>query len=359
MRPLLPQPPPRRRSGSTRPSPVRARDLSSSANAQDSSGRSIEDWELWADPREIGRRRAERAAARLPPEVRRGQVATEYARAKDYAAQAKSSGDKGRQKEAGALIRELKAEMCRLGLTEDEAARLAGGGGPPPPPPHAPTAAPRPAPPATPAPRAVADDWEAAADGGDGGFAFDLFCGGEPSAAGNAPASAAASSSGAPGASSSAAPATDGDGGAGGDDGSAWGMLDLFSDEAALASLETIESKKKAAAPEGELQPWGFEGEEEREARRAARQRKKAAPPPSAEAQRMPKALLQQHCLKMGWAQPRFDKLPGVGGEDGGLRCAAFCPPCRLARSRACGAAAHPSPCPSPDSTLCSANRTP
>ena len=34
----------------------------------------IEDWELWADPREIERRKAERARARVPPEERRKQV---------------------------------------------------------------------------------------------------------------------------------------------------------------------------------------------------------------------------------------------------------------------------------------------
>jgi len=34
----------------------------------------IEDWELWADPREVERRKAERARARIPPEERRKQV---------------------------------------------------------------------------------------------------------------------------------------------------------------------------------------------------------------------------------------------------------------------------------------------
>ena len=42
----------------------------------DQSDGEIEDWELWADPREIERRKAERARARVPPEERRKQVST-------------------------------------------------------------------------------------------------------------------------------------------------------------------------------------------------------------------------------------------------------------------------------------------
>jgi hypothetical protein len=34
----------------------------------------IEDWELWGDPREIERRRAERARAKVPAEQRKAQV---------------------------------------------------------------------------------------------------------------------------------------------------------------------------------------------------------------------------------------------------------------------------------------------
>lgn len=30
---------------------------------------------------------------------------------------------------------------------------------------------------------------------------------------------------------------------------------------------------------------------------------------------KLPKALLQQHCQKLGWAPPRFDKLPLGGGR--------------------------------------------
>jgi ATP-dependent RNA helicase DHX29 len=40
---------------------------------------SIEDWEVWGDPREVGRRRAERARERLPREDRLELMATEMA----------------------------------------------------------------------------------------------------------------------------------------------------------------------------------------------------------------------------------------------------------------------------------------
>ena len=75
----------------------------------------IHDWELWGDPREIERRKAERKKANIPPEVRRTQVAAEWVQAKQMAAAAKSAGDKARQKEAGTLIRDLKLEMKGLG----------------------------------------------------------------------------------------------------------------------------------------------------------------------------------------------------------------------------------------------------
>ncbi len=78
-------------------------------------GGEIEDWELWADPREIERRKAERKKASLPPELRRSQLAGEWQAAKEAAAQAKASGDKARQKVAGGMIRDLKLEMKQLG----------------------------------------------------------------------------------------------------------------------------------------------------------------------------------------------------------------------------------------------------
>ncbi len=37
--------------------------------------------------------------------------------------------------------------------------------------------------------------------------------------------------------------------------------------------------------------------------------------PQEAAVVKLPKALLQQHCQKLGWAPPRFDKLPLGGGR--------------------------------------------
>ena len=48
----------------------------------------------------------------------RRQVSHEFSRAKACAAKAKSSGDKAKQKESGQMIRDLKSEMERLGLSE-------------------------------------------------------------------------------------------------------------------------------------------------------------------------------------------------------------------------------------------------
>ena len=126
----------------------------------------IEDWEIWGDPREIERRKAERARALAPPEQRKqqvdsefrqsaspclcpdlaplasfltdtlsssthhqmalmvmhgsdaaagAQVAEEWALAKGEAARAKASGDKARQKLAGQVIAGLKKETQQLG----------------------------------------------------------------------------------------------------------------------------------------------------------------------------------------------------------------------------------------------------
>lgn len=85
----------------------------------------IEDWELWGDPREIERRRAERAFAALPVEQQRAALAAEYVASRAWAAAAKAAGDRTKQREAGQLIGALKAEMHKLGLSEADAAALA------------------------------------------------------------------------------------------------------------------------------------------------------------------------------------------------------------------------------------------
>lgn len=75
----------------------------------------MEDWELWGDPREIERRKAERQRKALPPEVRRKMLAEEWSTAKVEAAKAKAAGDKSRQKAVGQLIASLKQQIKELG----------------------------------------------------------------------------------------------------------------------------------------------------------------------------------------------------------------------------------------------------
>ena len=54
--------------------------------------------------------------ARLPPEIRREQLAQEWVECKSTAAAAKAGSDKAAHKAAGARMRELKLEMQRLGM---------------------------------------------------------------------------------------------------------------------------------------------------------------------------------------------------------------------------------------------------
>jgi len=75
----------------------------------------IEDWEIWGDPREIERRKADRKRANLPLEQRRVQLAEEWLQSKAEAATAKAAANKPRQKVAGLVIRDLKLEMKQLG----------------------------------------------------------------------------------------------------------------------------------------------------------------------------------------------------------------------------------------------------
>ncbi len=75
----------------------------------------MEDWELWGDPREIERRKAERKRESLPLHVRKTHLAEEWGLARAEAAKAKAAADKPRQKAAGLLIASLKQEMKQLG----------------------------------------------------------------------------------------------------------------------------------------------------------------------------------------------------------------------------------------------------
>ncbi|EFJ53272.1 hypothetical protein VOLCADRAFT_86387 [Volvox carteri f. nagariensis] len=105
------------------------REAAEGGTAGTSSCSSVADfeWEVWGDPREVSRRRAERARSRLPPEERRKQLAEEWVRAKEVAARAKATGDKARQKDVGLMIRDLKQEMAALGVTEQQLDQILGG----------------------------------------------------------------------------------------------------------------------------------------------------------------------------------------------------------------------------------------
>ena len=75
----------------------------------------VEDWELWGDPQEIAKRKEQQLKARLPPEIRREELARDWAHCKAAAAAAKARADKAAHKAQGAKLRELKMEMQKLG----------------------------------------------------------------------------------------------------------------------------------------------------------------------------------------------------------------------------------------------------
>jgi hypothetical protein len=86
-------------------------------SAESSESSEIDDWELTAELHEREKRKAQREAMRrYDPDARRGVVADELRAAKAEAAKAKTTGDKPRQQQAGKQIRELREEMEKLGL---------------------------------------------------------------------------------------------------------------------------------------------------------------------------------------------------------------------------------------------------
>ncbi|KAG1663311.1 hypothetical protein FOA52_006270 [Chlamydomonas sp. UWO 241] len=255
----------------------------------------IDDWELWADPREVQRKRGERARAKVPPEVRRRQVAEEFVRVKEFAAQAKAAGNKPKQKEAGGMIRELKQEMERMGLSETVAAAIAG---------EAAAkaaeaeAAKRIAERAATAPGAAgaagaaaagaSDDGGGHAGGGVGGF--------------DGIGSVGSGSMG-DGAAVVAAPVTAPD-----DD---WSPgLDLFDSDLSTLATAAPDAAAASGAQAEPLMPWGATvGGGGGKAKKGA----KAVPAKPVIEEKKPQALLNQHCQKTGWPQPRFTKLDSQG----------------------------------------------
>ena len=239
----------------------------------------IEDWEVWGDPREIERRKAERARAARPREERVGQVVGEWAVVRAEAARAKAGGDKGRQRAAGMAMASLKREAEELGIGQDE---LEGG--------------------------------RKAGEVGEGEKKKKKKekkkkeRDGDESSDGDARSSSSSTSS---------SSSDDDD-----DDGAGMG---LFDDEAGADAPQwdaPSAASRKPLNVEDILRPWG----EAAAAAAAAEGAKKKgggsgggkqAPKAAAAAALAPKAVLQQLCSKKGIPPPRFDKLPpgGLRGE--------------------------------------------
>eukprot|EP00873_Tetraselmis_striata_P037555 jgi/Tetstr1/457819/TSEL_044364.t1 len=294
----------------------------SSGGSEPDGDEAIEDWELqmWADPREAERRRAERAHAKLPPEVRRQQVVEEWHKARQEAAAAKAAGDKSRQRAAGQLIRDLKVEMGGLGLTEADMER-----------------------PAEPEPEELpaedlfgdddaggVDDWEQHADAPEGGVAA-----GEAGAAsdaeegGSSQAAGVAAAPPAPAAERRTEPAEKKEEGGAEEEEEEeeeeeddFG-LDLFGDDSEVAEAlgmseeEMYKAVSMAGAKEEITDPWllaqGY-GAAPPAAGSGKGGKKKAGAAPAPQRQ-VPKALLQQHCQRLGWPAPRFEKVGFVHGD--------------------------------------------
>ena len=77
-------------------------------------------WDIYADPREVERRKASRPA---DPHEAIADIVKELESAKLEASNAKAEGDKQKQKDAGRMIRDLKEELKALGI-EDESQLL-------------------------------------------------------------------------------------------------------------------------------------------------------------------------------------------------------------------------------------------
>lgn len=240
---------------------------------------------MWGDPREIERRRGERARERLPRGDRLRLIAEELAAARAEAVQAKAGGNKDKQKACGQLIGQLRQEMQQLGITDADLEAEAPGA----PPPGAAQAAP------AAAGEGAAEEGQPAADG-DGP-------GPEREEALEERASVAAAS----------VLTQAGSGGNGSDDEGPGLGFDLFGDSSTLEEAEVVKARKtRVQLTAAALQPWGAGGGGGGGKKKG--KQGKAAPAPKVE-QQLPKALLQQHCQRCCWAAPRFERL-----AHGGLR---------------------------------------
>ncbi|CAK0787622.1 hypothetical protein CVIRNUC_010844 [Coccomyxa viridis] len=286
-----------------------AQEDSGSDNGSKQGEDAIEDWEIWGDPREIERRKAERARAATPPEQRKQQVAEEWALAKGEAARAKAAGDKARQKLAGQVIAGLKKETQQLGLTEEALEAMAEQYREPPAIQAAPTLA--------------GDEWpdlHAAATNGkhgpEAGNADAAWGDAEPSLPDKLPADPPADvlpqipEMQPPLQNTDVHASSNGiEPGAKREEQEAEGDVDLgpgmFDEDA--AGMMNVAAPPQPKTLEDLVGPWGGYSMSKK---KKGLVKKAVEPPPES---KLPKAALQQLCQKQQWPPPKFDRLPPGG----------------------------------------------
>uniref|UniRef100_A0A7I4CTE9 RNA helicase n=1 Tax=Physcomitrium patens TaxID=3218 RepID=A0A7I4CTE9_PHYPA len=270
-------------------------------------------WEVWGDPGEQNRRKQQSAQdwpalQAADPEAKKKAAITRYQAAKHTASDAKAKGNKEGQAAAGRLIRELKSELAFLGLSEKDYDI-----------------------PAQPKVRSFADaaasrnqsvpaSWEVRELSASGKAEEDEFDE-NPSEniyADEMPAGKGANDLSKDDAESRKAkqipvkeanivqPAAKEKGAEPVEEGG--GLLGMFDEEGPLdqslpQSVVQIQKREMLTA-------WGSYGESPA-SKKVAASKKGGKSVPQVEQQRLPKAVLQQHCQKNGWPSPKYEKFPG------------------------------------------------
>ncbi|CAI5990013.1 unnamed protein product [Closterium sp. NIES-65] len=262
-------------------------------------------WEVWADARE--RRRRKELRKKAPAEQRVQSLAADLGRAKGEAARAKGCMDKGRQAEAGLLIREIKEEAAAYGYSDsmlEEASHQQ---------------------------QQQIGPGEEENEEEEGGFGLfgeedeeeeEEGAGGEGKVAREG--KTAVGEGGGAGAvatgKSAEKEAEEEDVGLDGmslfDDESDGGGVGEGGRGAAAALPESVLALQRKSARE---RAWQQQQQQQmlaggRGNAKAGGKDKKGKNASAADMQRQPKALLQQHCLKALWPAPKFTKLPGSSG---------------------------------------------
>eukprot|EP00850_Spirogloea_muscicola_P015416 SM000117S25536 [mRNA] locus=s117:306081:317487:- [translate_table: standard] len=246
-------------------------------------------WEVWADARERGRRKEARSTN---PQVR-ASIASQLAAARDAAQRAKASGDRSRQASAGRVIRELKEEAARLGLSlvALESAEQA----------FLPASA-APAAPERGAASLSTDGGPPSLSKPDGEGENEGVVQSQPASGGAVVADERGPGVGHP----ASRTASENEEEEEEDDGVMGGFFDEeASGEPLPPSVAQLQRREERVAA------WGYD-QDSRVATGAKSGSHKGWPPAPEEAARLPKAVLQQHCQKAGWPAPRFIKLPAA-----------------------------------------------